>query len=585
MMSIKVSLCGLVFLFLFSFAPLEAQNPPPITILDLESQGDIALAGDWLALSVSEIEAGEDLTGDGDLTAVVPLAWNLRTDGSWSPGVPGYPAAISETHLVARALESVEGGDFNGDGDSVDGVFHVQDLETGVTLNLELAGTYAVASAGRFILWVSESAQGEDLNGDGDSVDGAEDIGSTGGEAVAVFHVHDPSAGSTENLGYAGIYVALSGRRFVFAIPESAQGEDLTGDGDREDAVLRLHDLETGEGENLESIQSVTGLSEEWLIFLVAESDEGMDLNGDGDALDSVYHAFDIETGQTQNLELAGLDEVLVSGNRAVMRVIESMQGSDLNGDGDLEDRVIHVVDLETAEASNLELAAIPARLFESRLLVWIESELHILDLDTDESIPVGLEGGLGGTEGSLCLVLAGEAGSDADFNADGDLDDIVVQVLDLATVETLNTGLVARQAAGPSGGWVVIEVDENGADDNGDGDSVDRVLHVLDLDAAWALPEFLRGDCDGDGSVGEGMGDVVRYLEWAFGGGPQPACLSACDSNGDGKVGATVVDPVYQLNWAFRNGPPPPPPFPSCSRSLRPEDNALGCGAPSECR
>jgi hypothetical protein len=97
--------------------------------------------------------------------------------------------------------------------------------------------------------------------------------------------------------------------------------------------------------------------------------------------------------------------------------------------------------------------------------------------------------------------------------------------------------------------------------------------------------PEFVRGDCDGNGFVGGQVNDPVYYLNWAFVGGPPPPCRAACDADGDGFVGGNVNDAVYYLSWAFLGGPPPEPPFPSCALSARPADVVLGCAArPPSC-
>jgi hypothetical protein len=95
--------------------------------------------------------------------------------------------------------------------------------------------------------------------------------------------------------------------------------------------------------------------------------------------------------------------------------------------------------------------------------------------------------------------------------------------------------------------------------------------------------PSFLRGDCNGDGSVGGNLNDAILLLSWAFWGGKEPPCLAACDMNGDGTASGSPVDAVLILTYAFRDSPSPPAPFPDCDLET---DRTLGCETPpAACR
>lgn len=95
-------------------------------------------------------------------------------------------------------------------------------------------------------------------------------------------------------------------------------------------------------------------------------------------------------------------------------------------------------------------------------------------------------------------------------------------------------------------------------------------------------VPRFLRGDCNGDGEVTGQVTDAVFLLTHNFLGGPEPACLAACDVNADGQVLGQVTDAVYLLIHNFLGGPPPPRPFPECGATSFDTDEALGCASPS---
>ncbi|MBI4605820.1 MAG: hypothetical protein HY721_27960 [Planctomycetes bacterium] len=91
------------------------------------------------------------------------------------------------------------------------------------------------------------------------------------------------------------------------------------------------------------------------------------------------------------------------------------------------------------------------------------------------------------------------------------------------------------------------------------------------------AASDFVRGDCNADGSTGEGrrcdISDPIFLLGHLFLGSEAPSCLEACDVNMDGAF--DVSDAVYQLLYCFAGGPEPPAPFPACGPGAGPP---LGC-------
>ena len=93
-------------------------------------------------------------------------------------------------------------------------------------------------------------------------------------------------------------------------------------------------------------------------------------------------------------------------------------------------------------------------------------------------------------------------------------------------------------------------------------------------------VPEFIRGDCNGDVQVD--IGDPATVLAQQFQGFPVP-CLDACDANDDGKI--NLADAVYLLNYLFDSGLVPPPPSPSPMPSAAdqgpdPTDDDLDCAS-----
>jgi hypothetical protein len=238
---------------------------------------------------------------------------------------------------------------------------------------------------------VEERSQGnDDLNGDGDTSD-------------QVLHLIEPRGREAVNLGLAVDEMAADDRAVVFAVRERDQAHsDLNGDGDWLDSVLHSHDFGTGELVNLELAGAPLWLSEGRALVVVDEKEHfGQDLNGDGDAFDLVLHLVGVQGGAL-NLGLA-VDgphaQVQADGRVAAFLVSEREQGQDLNGDGDLSDRLLGVIDL--AHGTQVQLLG-PATFLRSTVRVsdpWVvypgtssgPSTLHVIDLRSGQIVDLGV--------------------------------------------------------------------------------------------------------------------------------------------------------------------------------------------------
>ncbi len=72
---------------------------------------------------------------------------------------------------------------------------------------------------------------------------------------------------------------------------------------------------------------------------------------------------------------------------------------------------------------------------------------------------------------------------------------------------------------------------------------------------------QFVRGDCNADGSFG--IADPIFTLLYLFVSGDDPVCHDACDVDDNGDLG--IGDPVMALGALFGGGPPPALPYPMC--------------------
>ena len=85
-------------------------------------------------------------------------------------------------------------------------------------------------------------------------------------------------------------------------------------------------------------------------------------------------------------------------------------------------------------------------------------------------------------------------------------------------------------------------------------------------------LPEFVRGDPDGNGAVQ--LTDGIYILNFLFLGGEAPGCYDSADADDNGAV--QMTDGIYILNFLFLGGATMPAPYPECGTDER--DGTPGC-------
>ena len=208
------------------------------------------------------------------------------------------------------------------------------------------------------LLSVYEPSQGADLNGDGDQLD-------------YVAHVLDLEDGAVTNIGMALAPFARSLERssgyLHFLVPEDSQGStDLNGDGDAEDAVLMLLRL-PGLERILIGFQATGEIEEDWIAFQVSERIEERDLNSDGDTRDRLQYLRDLTSAEEPRL-LGPSFQFDLDGQRLVFLVSEFQAGRDINGDGDLADFVPFWVEAGTGIGKTLAYGEIAEQLGDKSL-------------------------------------------------------------------------------------------------------------------------------------------------------------------------------------------------------------------------
>jgi hypothetical protein len=178
--------------------------------------------------------------------------------------------------------------------------------------------------------------------------------------------------------------------------------------------------------------------------FGVDEQSQGVDLNGDGMLLYRVLHVLDLATGAMHNTGL-----VAGAVNGGVLNVNEAVNG-DQNGDGDELDQLTHLLAPPPAAGVTLDIGSVATRVSRR----WV-------------------------------ALLSSESQEERDLNGDGDANDYVLHAHDRVTGMLANRGLAAM-VPGPfelEGRIVALALSEGGvADWNRDGDRTDAVVHLVDL-------------------------------------------------------------------------------------------------------
>jgi hypothetical protein len=489
------------------------------TNLGLAAVGMLGKGRLWL-VAASERGQGVDLDGDGDILGPVlhlydSFQGDLQNLALALAGLPAYePGLVDDGRAVFPVAEYAQGLDANGDGDASDLVLHLFDVRQPAIENLGLAIPaglpFVVRLEGDLLLMgVDEASQGIDLDDDG-LLDGE------------VIYVRDFARGVTRSLGRRMVARTLHAvdRRAAFLITETVATGDLNGDGDTNDtSVLVIYDGSRGVlvSSGLATAGERVLFAADFASALVSEEQQGVDLDGDGDLLDFVFHDFDPLTGSMRNLGLEGAPVPSTEGPDVLaLMVAESATSGDLDGDGDETDVVPFLYDPVLGQSTNLGLAhsTASAPIFLERSLVMIVSEAdqggvdldgdgdadglvpHVYDLVNGTTTNLALDGAAFGAAQGYLLIGRLEAGARVDWNGDGDRTDSVLFAWDEQRDQLVNTRMSAISLLDARVDRVLLLQSESrdGRDLNGDGDELDRVIASYDFGTGLRARTALAG-------------------------------------------------------------------------------------------
>lgn len=252
-------------------------------------------------------------------------------------------------------------------------------------------GSHSASDGNITAIATLESYDGQDRNGDGDSLD-------------RILTIHDISNNSTINTGIPVVgQLVTDGSTVVFLYSERNQYTDLNGDGDTQDNVLAYYAIPTGQ---LHTTAIVPRLSSgqfgslphydvdgQFITFVSKELSNTDDFNDDGDHNDTVVRYFDIQHQRVGNTPLVA-PYAMVNEGVIVTRVTES-QATDINGDGDTADVVFVAYDIQTEQVSPYlatptfslsNIASFPAKFGEHYYFRARENQLGF-DVDNNQNV------------------------------------------------------------------------------------------------------------------------------------------------------------------------------------------------------
>lgn len=318
--------------------------------LGMDCEGGYLVAGDWILTRTTELHQGnKDLNGDRDTQDEVAQLYQVSTKKWINTTLESSGgAALSPKLAVIGVDEKLQGNkDLNGDKDVMDQVAYVWDL-TGMSAdpldhitNLGQDCSGGVAADGEIAAFVSsEAAQGaQDLNMDQDTED----------DVLQVYQLSTKKVTNTARDASGGIKADAG--KVAFVCSEIAQGNrDLNRDKDADDDVLMVYDVAANKILNVGyTVDGDLSCAEGTLAWRVLESDQfDRDLNRDGDTDDSIVFVMDLEKMTYGSTGLAGGEYVCSTSRGASFAVSEVDQGDrDLNGDKDDEDDILHIVRLK----------------------------------------------------------------------------------------------------------------------------------------------------------------------------------------------------------------------------------------------
>ena len=287
-----------------------------------------AIGGNIIAFTTYEGYIDEDLNGDGDTDDYVIRYYDILSGTTGNTSEIGYDAAVDNGIITFTVAEGGLDKDLNEDGDKVDRFIWYYNVSSGEIFNsTTILGAYASKDGNIIAFETWEEWDGVDLNGDGDTTD-------------SIIRYYDMFTETIVNTAAAGYEPSIDGDIIAFCTDESEENEDLNNDGDTDDQIIRYYNISSGIVTNTTAYGDFPCVKGDIIAFETWESDFGNDLNGDDDTDDNVIRYYNISDGTITSTAEMGY-YASVEGRKIAFYTYESDLDEDVNGDGDKDDSII----------------------------------------------------------------------------------------------------------------------------------------------------------------------------------------------------------------------------------------------------
>ncbi len=307
----------------YQFALILQQEQPPVG-------GDPPIWGSVVIFPTPELPFGSgpdrDLNRNGSLTDCVLRYRNVETGRTRNTGVI-VSCTPGDIDIYATTVVFVDG----------QGKLGLYDLSTHKATSTEIAGRQPAiygstivfeTPKGSIALWDLDADTVKELAPGTEPALWGEWVAFRG--ANGHIWLYDLSKGEAVDTGAVGREPAIHETIVAFTAPSFAKGVE----------VIRYYDLTTGKVHDTGAVGSHPAVWGRYIVFETQEQQIKQDLNGDGDRRDTVIRYFDRETQQVFSSGLVGYDPDLYRETVAFWSYEPELK-QDLNSDGDLHDPVV----------------------------------------------------------------------------------------------------------------------------------------------------------------------------------------------------------------------------------------------------
>jgi hypothetical protein len=330
---------------------LLSANAAALKIVNTGADGrNPVMYGSTVVFETAESDLGTDLNNDGDTDDKVIRYYNIDSGEIFNTEIAGKNPAIFAQYIAFETSEKDQNADLNADGDKEDNIILYYSLRDQKVISTTAEGR-TPSLFGDYIAFSTpaESINGIDYNNDGDQED----------EIIKLYRI---STKELTNTKAAGANPAVSDRFIIFETFEKDEGRDLNNDDDKNDIVLRYYIMESGKtlstftpgqkpSMNEESTAAFTSGDELYYYSVATEELSSTGIKAKEPSITNNLIAFiqneklavyDTDKNSFAVTEVYG-DSPCVFENKLAFSTNEALTG-DLNSDGDSKDSVVRII-------------------------------------------------------------------------------------------------------------------------------------------------------------------------------------------------------------------------------------------------